>query len=58
MNVVESVVAASAAPDQALTWMLEVGADGVTLDWHTPSEAVTQAGVHLDFGTLDAKLAL
>ncbi len=56
LNVVESVVAASAVPDQALSWMLEVDADAVTFERLASSEVFNQAGSHFDFGTLDAKL--
>ncbi len=33
-----------------------MGTDGVTFEWLASWEVVTQAGGHLDVGTLDAKL--
>ena len=49
-------MAASAVPDSAFAWMLDVAAEDVTYEKLATSEMVNLPGFHLDFGTLDAKL--
>ena len=43
-------------PDLSFEWMLEVQAEGTTLEALASSHFESESGVHFEFGTLDAKL--
>ena len=56
LSVVESVVLASFFSDHAFRWMLEVQAEGATLETLVSSKFGAKYGTHFDSGALDAKL--
>ncbi len=56
LGAVESVAAASATPDQAFSWMLEIDGPDASFDRLASADWTDGFGIQIDFGTLDAKL--